>query len=303
RRCRGPEDPRELRGRGGRARARQPGVRRAATPVPRGDGEGCAAPRCPAGPCPERPAERDRPGRAARPARSRAARRPPAPRGAAPAHRGAARAGVDRPGSARARGVPAGAAVARAGPTARRGGRPGRAPVACHTMNCPVCQAEAQGAYCAECGAPLEGATCRGCQAPLVPGARYCVACGQPVRGATSNMPWYIAGAALVALVAVVLGSVLRSEPPAPAAAPASAAGDSAEVSFFLPMALAAYRQAGPLDADGLYHLSVLEIAAGDPAAARATAERILETEPDHLLGLAAAARAARDAGENAAAR
>lgn len=206
-------------------------------------------------------------------------------------------------------------------------------------MNCPVCQAEAQGAYCAACGAPLEGATCRGCQAPLVPGARYCVACGRPVRAAASNLPWYIAGAALVALVAVVLAVVLRSAQPAPEAGPAiaaapatdgssmpaappltgtpreqadrlfnrimqaSAAGDSAEVSFFLPMALAAYRQAGPLDADGLYHLSVLEVAAGDPAAARATAERILEAEPDHLLGLAAAARAARDAGENAAAR
>src|SRR5690606_19312180 len=206
-------------------------------------------------------------------------------------------------------------------------------------MRCPVCQSEGQGAYCAACGAPLEGAPCPGCQAPLVPGAQYCVACGRPVRAAASNLPWYIAGAALVALVAVVLAVVLRSAQPAPEAGPAiaaapatdgssmpaappltgtpreqadrlfnrimqaSAAGDSAEVSFFLPMALAAYRQAGPLDADGLYHLSVLEVAAGDPAAARATAERILETEPDHLLGLAAAARAARDAGENAAAR
>jgi len=205
-------------------------------------------------------------------------------------------------------------------------------------MICPVCQAEGQGAYCAACGAPLAGAACRGCQAPLVPGARYCVACGRPVRVAASNLPWYVAGASLIALVAVVLTAVLRSARPAPAAAPpviaapaagsgmaaappltgtpreqadrlfnrvmqASAAGDSAEVSFFLPMALAAYREAGPLDADGLYHLSVLENAAGDPVAARATAERILETDPDHLLGLAAAARAARDAGDNAAAR
>src|SRR5690606_12320876 len=243
-------------------------------------------------------------------------------------------------GSPRAGGVPSGAAVARAGPPAGRGGRPRRAPVACPAMNCPVCQAEGQGAFCAQCGAPLEGAACRACQAPLVPGARYCVACGQAVRAGASTLPWSIAGAALVALIAVVVAGVLRSERPAPAvpvaAGPAaegpgmpggappppltgtpreqadrlfnrimqaSAAGDSAEVSFFLPMALAAYRQAGPLDADGLYHLSVLEIAAGDPAAARATAERILETEPDHLLGLAAAARAARDAGENAAAR
>lgn len=210
-------------------------------------------------------------------------------------------------------------------------------------MNCPVCQAEAQGAYCANCGAPLEGAACRACQAPLVPGARYCVACGQRVRAAASNTPWYIAGAALVALVAVVLAAALRPGQPGPAAAPpfasgavsageaggmpggapppltgtpreqadrlfnrvmqASSAGDSAEVSFFLPMAMAAYRQAGALDADGLYHLGVLELAAGDGAAARATAGRILELEPDHLLGLAVAARAARATGEDDVAR
>src|SRR5690606_6824160 len=205
-------------------------------------------------------------------------------------------------------------------------------------MRCPVCQSEGQGAYCAACGAPLEGAPCPGCQAPLVPGAQYCVACGRPVRAAASNLPWYIAGAALVALIAVVLTAVLRTGQPASAAtgapaasAPAgsattaappltgtpreqadrlfnrimqaSAAGDSAEVSFFLPMALAAYRDAEPLDADGLYHLSVLEKAAGDPTSARATAERILEADPDHLLGLAAAARAARDPGDTAAAR
>jgi tetratricopeptide (TPR) repeat protein len=198
-------------------------------------------------------------------------------------------------------------------------------------MECPVCHAEARGAFCARCGAPLEGAACRQCAAPLVPGARYCVNCGQPVRPAPSSAPWYVAAAATIALVAVVLAAVLRparsDAPPPPAAngqagmdgalaAPpltgtpreqadrlydrimrASTAGDSAQVAFFLPMALAAYRGAGPLDADGLYHLSVLEAAAGDYAAARASAEKILETHPDHLLGLAAAARAARSAG------
>jgi tetratricopeptide (TPR) repeat protein len=71
-------------------------------------------------------------------------------------------------------------------------------------------------------------------------------------------------------------------------------AGDTARARFFLPMALTAYREAGVADADGLYHLSLLEIAAGDGAAALATAERILATTPEHLLGLAAAAQAAR---------
>jgi len=204
-------------------------------------------------------------------------------------------------------------------------------------MNCPVCHAEAQGAFCSHCGAPLEGAACRECSAPLVPGARYCVNCGRPVQRVPSSAPWFIAAAATIALVAVVLLAFLRparSDAPSPptataqagmdgaVAAPpltgtpreqadrlydrimrASTAGDSAEVAFFLPMALAAYRGAEPLDADGLYHLSVLEAAAGDYAAARATAERILETHPDHLLGLAAAARAARSAGAEDVAR
>src|SRR5690606_24308488 len=101
-------------------------------------------------------------------------------------------------------------------------------------MKCAVCQTEGQGAYCAACGAPLEGAACRGCQAPLVPGARYCVACGQPVRAAASNLPWYIAGAALVALIAVVLAGMLRSPRPAPAAAPSIAAGPAADGSSML---------------------------------------------------------------------
>ncbi|MFW6079376.1 MAG: hypothetical protein ACODAE_07140 [Gemmatimonadota bacterium] len=83
----------------------------------------------------------------------------------------------------------------------------------------------------------------------------------------------------------------------------ASAAGDSAEVSFFLPMAIEAYNRVDALDADGRYHLSVLYAAAGDAARARAAAERILDARPDHLLGLGAAARAAVLERDDAAAR
>jgi hypothetical protein len=79
-------------------------------------------------------------------------------------------------------------------------------------------------------------------------------------------------------------------------------AGNNERASFFLPMAIAAYRQAGPLDADGLYHLSLLEAAAGQHAESRATAERILATAPNHLLGLGAAAEAAAESGDSAAA-
>ena len=79
--------------------------------------------------------------------------------------------------------------------------------------------------------------------------------------------------------------------------------GDTAQAKFFLPMALQAYQNAEPLDADGHYHLSLLQSFGGDAKAARTTAEKILATQPNHLLALAAAADAARAAGDNAAAR
>ncbi len=79
--------------------------------------------------------------------------------------------------------------------------------------------------------------------------------------------------------------------------------GDTTRAKFFLPMGIQAYEMAGDLDADGLYHLSLLQAYAGNFKAARATAERILATQPDHLLGLSAAAAGARGVGDTAAAR
>lgn len=79
--------------------------------------------------------------------------------------------------------------------------------------------------------------------------------------------------------------------------------GDTAEAEFFVPMALEAYRAAGDLDDDGLYHLSVIQEFAGDYTAARESAELILEESPRHLLGLGAAAQAAESAGDEEAAR
>jgi len=207
-------------------------------------------------------------------------------------------------------------------------------------MKCPVCQSEAPGAYCPACGAPVDGARCKSCEAPLLGGANFCTRCGEPVRPAASRLPWYVAGGAVVALIVALLAPGLRSGRAAPgfggAAGPipaeagafdagrappltgspreqadrlfnrvmqAQAQGDTAQVSFFLPMAVLAYRQAGDLDHDGLYHLSVLETASGDPASGRATAERILRDAPDHLLALAVAAQAAAALGDDAGAR
>ena len=212
-------------------------------------------------------------------------------------------------------------------------------------MKCPNCGTDSNGAFCSECGTPLKGAKCRSCKAPLQSGANYCTSCGTAVRetsGGVTAPVWYVAGAALVVVIAVVLlwprggdnaatasdGRMPISQIPEPSGdAPAGtppqltgtpreqadrlfnrimteqAGGDTTQAKFFLPMALQAYDMAGPLDADGLYHLSLLHTLGGDYASARTTAEKILATSPNHLLALSAAGNAARDQGDQAAAK
>jgi len=74
-------------------------------------------------------------------------------------------------------------------------------------------------------------------------------------------------------------------------------AGDSTGAQMFLPMALNAYEQAEPLDNDGLFHLSLLHRVAGDPEQALADAQQVLDNDPNHILGLVAAAEACVDLG------
>jgi tetratricopeptide (TPR) repeat protein len=144
------------------------------------------------------------------------------------------------------------------------------------------------------------------------------------------NLPWWIAGVAMFVLI-VVLGvrMVQPGGPSAPAGtgvAPVAAGtgtppdlssmtpreaadrlfdrvmrsasmGDSAAAQQFLPMALAAYDLAQPLDHDGLFHLSLLNRVALNLDAALAGAEEVLAVEPNHVLALSAAAEAAIDLG------
>ena len=56
--------------------------------------------------------------------------------------------------------------------------------------------------------------------------------------------------------------------------------------------------RARPLNADGLFHLNMLQRTAGDFAAAQAVAEEGLAADPDHLLLLAGAGEAAEAAGD-----
>ncbi len=80
----------------------------------------------------------------------------------------------------------------------------------------------------------------------------------------------------------------------------ALARGDTADARSFQPMAVQAYQVAEPLDLDGLFHESLLQ-GLTDPEEALVTASRILKSDPDHLLGLGAAAQASLAAGDTAA--
>ena len=149
------------------------------------------------------------------------------------------------------------------------------------------------------------------------------------------NLPWWIAGGAMFVLIVFVGLSMVRPGPapvpstsgpvsPAGATPPAGGAppdisnmspieaadrlfnrvmqstsqGDSAQAQAFLPMAIAAYQRARPLTLDGLFHLSMLNRTAMNLEAALDNALEILEQDPNHLLGLAAAAEAAIELGE-----
>ena len=77
--------------------------------------------------------------------------------------------------------------------------------------------------------------------------------------------------------------------------------GQTQQAAIFLPEAIAAYRGLEPLDADGLFHLALLQLAVGNQSGARASADRILVASPNHLLGLAAAAQASEQSAPNEA--
>ena len=77
----------------------------------------------------------------------------------------------------------------------------------------------------------------------------------------------------------------------------AAVAGDTMQLQAFLPMAVMAYQEASPLDADGLFHLSTLQRIGNTPEESLASARWLLERDPNHLLGLGAAAEASLELG------
>lgn len=215
---------------------------------------------------------------------------------------------------------------------------------------CPECDRPATGNFCQHCGANLGGRFCNQCGGKVSAGAKFCNQCGARVAGGTGtragahreaassliggqNLAWWVAGAAMFALIVFLGVSMVRTGPAAPpattttgGAAPAAAGGvppdisnmtpieaadrlfnrvmqavsdgDSTQAQAFLPMAIAAYQRARPLTLDGLFHLSMLNRTAGNFEAALAQAHEIIEQDPNHLLGRAAAADAAIELGE-----
>ena len=198
----------------------------------------------------------------------------------------------------------------------------------------------ASGAFCSNCGTRLNAASaCARCGSDLPANARFCVQCGARA-GADQRWMRYAIPAGIAAL-ALLGGYWLgeRSDGGAPSAATttqapfaaqtdgrgtpppltgtmreqadrlferimqARARGDTAEASFFLPMALQAYEGAGTLDADGLFHLGLLQLEGGHLAEATATSQRIAQSDANHLFGLALAGEAAMARGDQAAAR
>lgn len=176
--------------------------------------------------------------------------------------------------------------------------------------------------------------TCHACGAQLSSTARFCHKCGATVTtaGATgwrAGLPWGVAGAALGALVAVVLmrgsgrkepetlaGPIGIRAPDISQLSPEERAtrlfnrvmtlaenGKTDSVQFFLPMALGAYGQLPSLDADARYHVGHLQLLGGDVPGALAEADTIQQAVPTHLFASVLRARAYVEQGNTALAR
>ena len=139
------------------------------------------------------------------------------------------------------------------------------------------------------------------------------------------SLPWVVAAIALLAFIALVAGQKFganRPVPQEPAAAeqlpqgrapdisqmtPAERAirlhdrimqlreaGKQDSVMLFAPMGVAAFEMLGNLDTDSRYDLGMIGWASENAEIAKAQADTILKQNPNHLLGLILAARAAK---------
>ena len=155
-----------------------------------------------------------------------------------------------------------------------------------------------------------------------------------PANASGNQLAWWMAGALLLGLVLVIAYPVYSrggaSAPPPVATGPAAgptppdlssmtpreaadrlfnrvmtavSADDSTEASTFLPMAIAAFGLAEPLDTDGKFHLVLLQLTGQFNVEALEGAQEILSEQPNHLLALAMAGDASLSLGDSASAR
>jgi len=196
---------------------------------------------------------------------------------------------------------------------------------------CQQCGAKLGGRFCNQCGAKIAaGATfCNQCGAKAGAGGGGVVPGGAGAAASVfggQNLPWWIAGAAMFVAILLIGTNMVQQEGPAPlpATAPGGNAatgpsavdinsmtpiqaadrlfdrvmrsaseGDTATALQFLPMAVGAYERARPLDLHGLFDLAMLQNFGDMSVEALATAEEILQQEPNHILALGSAAQAA----------
>jgi hypothetical protein len=138
---------------------------------------------------------------------------------------------------------------------------------------------------------------------------------------------WAIAASVLVVLAAFVAGQKFAGGGPPPAASSASEApfaggatrapdisrmtpeeaanrlfdrvmryaseGKPDSAAMFAPMAILAYERVGPLDAHSRFDIGTISAVVGDLDAATAQADTVLKSQPNHLLALMLAMRAA----------
>jgi hypothetical protein len=198
---------------------------------------------------------------------------------------------------------------------------------------CQTCGAALGGRFCNKCGAKVQGGAgyCNKCGAPVKGGPQVTRKEAAAATMGGANAAWWAAGIAMFVVILMVGWNMTRTENPAPPAGGTSpgsgpatgqstldlstmtpreaadrlfdrvmrtiSAGDTAAALSFQPMAVQAYQVIEALDIDGLFHRGLLEMLA-DPSAALATADRILEADPEHLFGLSLAAQASLGLGD-----
>jgi hypothetical protein len=200
---------------------------------------------------------------------------------------------------------------------------------------CSTCGAPLGGAACGTCGAKLSARAkfCPECGTP----AGGAAATARPLIAPNQRAAWIVAGVCVLALIVTIIFVFARRAPTAAgeAGAPAAAgtgapattdlsqmspaeqatrlfdrvmraqeSGDTGQVTFFAPMAVQAYQMLGAnLDPDSRLHVGLLQLAAKNPAGARAQADTLLRISRTHLYGLLLKARAAEAMGDAATAR